>query len=373
MKIMQVSFLLLIITGLLMAQNSMERKFDIKPGSDVEIDLHTGGSIHVIGWDKNQVSLVAEADDDLDDYRIDIKERSSGLSIDVGHSGRGRHSGDFEITVRVPGKTNLNLETVGGDIIIENVEGDIEGETMGGEIELAKLNGKIEMTTMGGDIDVRDSNLDGELKTMGGDIIFNNVAGNVRGSSMGGDVKYVGEGKGKSRNRTKEVRISTMGGEIKVDDASAGANVSTMGGDIEIGYAGVFVKAKTMGGDITLKEVDGGFKLSTMGGDVSAKMVGDPNKGDRDIDISSMGGDITVTVPAGLSMNFDLKLTYTKRESDKYKIISDFPVKIEESEDWDYDDGSPRKYIYGTGEVAGGKFKVKIETINGNIVIRKGK
>ena len=208
---------------------------------------------------------------------------------------------------------------------------------------------------------------------MGGDITFRNVSGDVKGSTMGGDVKYIGKGSKPAKNSGREVRISTMGGEIKVDDAPAGANVSTMGGDIKIGSAGRFVKAKTMGGDIEVKKVDGGFKLSTMGGDVTANMIGNPDEGERDIDISSMGGDINVTVPPGLSMSFHLKLTYTKRSSGVYKIISDFPVKMEESEEWDYDDGSPRKYIFGTGEVNGGKFRVKIETINGNIVIRKGR
>jgi DUF4097 and DUF4098 domain-containing protein YvlB len=372
MKALQTIIFLFMASALLLAQNKIERKFEIGSGSDIDIDLHTGGSIIVIGWDKELVELFADVDDDIEDYRIDFREHSSGLSIDVGYSGHGRHSGDVEITIRVPKKSNLELETVGGDISIDNIEGKIGGETMGGEIELSNLKGKIELTTMGGEIDVKNSNLDGELKTMGGNITFENVSGDVKGTTMGGDVKYKGEGRDRDRDKNREVSISTMGGDIKVDDAPGGANVSTMGGEIRIGSAGKYVKAKTMGGDIEVKEVDGGFKLSTMGGDVTAKMIGNPDTGDRDIDISSMGGDINVTVPPGLSMRFDLKLTYTKRSSGSYQIISDFPVKIEESEDWDYSNGSPRKIIYGSGEVAGGKYKVKIETINGNIVIRKG-
>jgi DUF4097 and DUF4098 domain-containing protein YvlB len=373
MKKLSMIIILFIASGLLLAQDKIERKFDIDSNSDISIDLHTGGSITVVGWEKEQVEVTADVEDDAEDYRMDFNERSSGLSIDVSHLGRGRHSGDVQIVVQVPKKSNLELETTGGDISIDNIEGDIEGQTMGGDIELSNLRGNIEFTTMGGEIDVRNSNLDGELKTMGGDITFENVSGNVKGETMGGDVKYRGEGRAKNKDKNREVRISTMGGDIKVDDAPGGANVSTMGGEIRIGSAGKFVKATTMGGDVELKEVDGGFKLSTMGGDVTAKMIGDPNTGDRDIDISSMGGDINLTVPADLSMRFDLKLTYTKRSSGSYQIISDFPVKIEESEEWEYSDGSPRKYIYGSGDVAGGKFKVKIETINGNIVIKKGR
>jgi len=41
-------------------------------------------------------------------------------------------------------------------------------------------------------------------------------------------------------------------------------------------------------------------------------MVGDPAKGKRDVEIQSMGGDIILTVPSALSMDFDIRLTYTE-------------------------------------------------------------
>jgi len=158
-----------------------------------------------------------------------------------------------------------------------------------------------------------------------------------------------------------------------VDSAPAGANVSTMGGDIRIRSAAVAVKAKTMGGDINLDAVDGGVRASTMGGDIVVKMIGDPTRGNRDVDLSSMGGDIELTVPANLSMDFDIKLTYTKNSSRSYKIDSEFPIKTEQSNDWDYSEGTPRKYIFGTGKTGSGKYRIKLETTNGDIRILKGK
>jgi DUF4097 and DUF4098 domain-containing protein YvlB len=164
-----------------------------------------------------------------------------------------------------------------------------------------------------------------------------------------------------------------MGGEIEVDDAPGGADVSTMGGEIRIRSARKYIKAKTMGGEIKIDEIDGGVKATTMGGDVEVNMVGDPDKYDRDVVLSSMGGDIILTVPAGLSMDFDIKLTLTHRaRDDEYRIISDFPIDIEKSGDWDSMSRSDRRYIYGTGKVAGGKNKIRIDTINGDIIIKKG-
>ena len=369
----------MLMLGLVFAQNETEKEFKIGSGKKLKVDLNTGGDIEIRGWDKEIYMVHVNGPGDLDNYRIDYDEGSSGLNIDVGSTGFSGRGGNVSLVIQVPRKTDLDLETMGGEVSIDNIDGQIEGETMGGDLEFSNLSGNVEFTTMGGDIRVSDSKLEGEVKTMGGKVELQRVSGNLKGSSMGGDVVYsgtsiaTGKSMGAGKSGSNEVRISTMGGTIRVDSAPAGANVSTMGGDIRIRSAAVAVKAKTMGGDINLDAVDGGVRASTMGGDIVVKMVGDPAQGDRDVDLSSMGGDIELTVPGNLSMDFDIKLTYTKNSSRSYKIDSEFPIKIDESKDWDYSEGTPRKYILGTGKTGNGKYKIKIETTNGDIKILKGK
>jgi hypothetical protein len=372
MKKIFVLSLLFFMCNLSYAQDDVIREIKTQPGKKLEVDLNTGGSIEINGWDKNLVSVKTSLDaDEIEDYDISIEETSFGVEVDVSSAGRGRNRSGVDLEIKVPKKYDLVLETMGGEIIINDVEGDIEGETMGGEIELSNLKGNVELTTMGGDITVEDSDLDGEVKTMGGEVVFQDVIGDIKGSTMGGDVSYRNVKKRGKIDEDKEVRISTMGGEIEVDSAPGGANVSTMGGDISIRSATNYVKAKTMGGDIDIDEIDGAAQATTMGGDIEVIMTGDPAKRNRDVDLSSMGGDITLTLPDGLSIDFDITLTYTKRGG-PYKITSDFPINIEESEEWDYSEGSARKYIYGTGKIAGGKNRIKINTINGDITIIKG-
>jgi len=356
----------------LQAGQDLKREFKLAYGKTVEIDLNTGGSIEIRGWDKELVSLNALSHDvDIEEYKFEFDESPSGVSIHVTNFDS-EGSNDIDLKLFVPEKCDLQLETMGGDITIDHVEGHTEGKTMGGELDLSNLKGEVELTTMGGDIRVENSDLDGELKTMGGEVTFQDVTGNVKGSTMGGDVNIRGSKQVQGKDAKKEVKISTMGGEINVDSAPGGANVSTMGGDIQIRSAGIYVKAKTMGGDISVNEIDGGVKASTMGGDIDITMVGDVKEGDRDVDLSSMGGEINLTLPENLSVDFNIKLTYTKRSEGEYKIHSDFPLKIDESENWDYSQGSARKYIIGTGKFADGKYHVRVETTNGNITIKKG-
>jgi DUF4097 and DUF4098 domain-containing protein YvlB len=151
----------------------------------------------------------------------------------------------------------------------------------------------------------------------------------------------------------------------------AGANVSTMGGDVHISRAAQYVKASTMGGEVRLDAVDGWIEASTMGGNVMATMVGDPARGDRHVKLTSMGGDITLTVPAGLDMRFDITLAYTRNSKQNYEIRGDFPVQTRRTSEWEYRKGDARRYIYGTGTAGSGKNVIEIETVNGDVIIRK--
>jgi DUF4097 and DUF4098 domain-containing protein YvlB len=85
-----------------------------------------------------------------------------------------------------------------------------------------------------------------------------------------------------------------------------------------------------------------------------------------------MGGNITLTVPGDLSMAIDLEIVYTETGHSSYNISSDFELKIEKTGDHDGMKENQKK-IYAKAQIAGGKHKIKIKTINGNIYLKKTK
>lgn len=389
---------------------TIDRSFPITMGGKLDLHLETGGDVEITGWDKPEIAVTIDiGGEDAD--RVDVKFDESPSSLSI-HSDckKTRHIDvDVHLTIKVPEKCDVRIDSNGGEVTIEDVEGELSGKTMGGALELARVKGELNLETMGGSVTVEDSEADGTVSTMGGEVVIRDVKGDLKGSTMGGSVTYdnVTGRSAASRDeethistmggdikigttdkrisaktmggdievaRAEEVHVTTMGGDINVDEAPAGAKVTTMGGDITIHSAGKYVSANTMGGDIEVDAIDGEIKATTMGGDITATMTGDPAKGDRDVELSSMGGDIEITVPAGLSMKFDLEIKYTKKHHGKQpKIESDFPVNIEETPEWDHNWlGQAHKHIYGTGSVGGGEHLVKINTINGNITIKKG-
>ena len=343
----------------------VEKEYPVTSGQRLAVDLESGGSVKITGWDREAIGLtITRGGDDWKQVEVDVTPDDQGLRIKSRMLGRWNHYDlDLDISVQVPKRFNLELETMGGDFEIDGVEGRMTGQTMGGGLKLSHLQGHIEMTTMGGKIRLTDSNLDGSVKTMGGEVLLQDVTGGVKGSSMGGNVTYKNVTLPSGKSTGQEVVISSMGGEIEVDDAPSGANVHTMGGDIHIRSAADHVRAKTMGGDIDIDSVDGWVEATTMGGDMEVRVTGDPQQGRHDLDLRSMGGDITVWVPDGLSMDIDITVERTDRAS---SIVSDFELDIQNSSGrW----GHGR--VRGTGVIAGGKHKIRIETAKGRVTLKR--
>lgn len=349
----------------------LKREFEVAMGKSLDVNLRTGGSINVEGWDKQVVSIEAHISGrHPENCKVVFRQTEAGVQITSQYIHSLNYQPpnvDFEI--RVPENFNLKLQSMGGDFSIRDINGEFTGKTMGGALDLSGLKGNIKMTTMGGEISLRDSELDGEVQTMGGEVTLDNVIGDVRGTSMGGTVTYKNVKKRGENSKSSEIQMHSMGGDLNIGGAPAGANLHTMGGDITVAMANDHVKAETMGGDIQLDAVDGWIEAKTAGGDIVAKMVGDPKHGKRDVDITSHAGDIELTVPEGLSMSVDLQIDCSSHRDSHCQIISDFPLR--QQKETHLEDGYGTQKILARGEIAGGSNRIRIRTVNGNIVLKK--
>ena len=192
-----------------------------------------------------------------------------------------------------------------------------------------------------------------------------------------------------SHSESGSISISKMGGGIDLDSAPHGATLSTMGGEIHVVDVGSYLKAKTMGGgidvdrsagsvdvatmggDITIGSANGPIKASTMGGEIRARMVGTSSGGERDIDLTSHGGTITLRVPKDFPMEVQITLVHTQNAPREYHIDDHIGLEQRDSEDWDDSKGTPRKYLRAKGQVGDGSNHVTINTINGDVILKQ--
>lgn len=364
-KLFTVSFLIALVLCAGSA-GAFEREIAVRSGGTIEFDLNTGGDITIVGWGNESVKVSADLSGrGSDNINLTVEERSGGILVRSRYvEQRKSQSSSLEIEVRVPSIFDVKIDSMGGGLSIDGVEGTFSGKTMGGRLKLTNLKGELQLTTMGGSITLTNSDVDGRVKTMGGKALVEDVYGDVKVTSMGGEVTHRRVTRTHGDSIGDQVKIDTMGGDINVSDAPSGADVHTMGGDITIDSAREYVKAKTMGGDIRIKEADGWVKATTMAGDVRALVIGG-----HDVELTSMSGEVTLVMPEGADLDIEIELSYTKNSSRNYQIYSDFPIDQSESEGWDYDHGTPRKTI--SGVASGGGNRVVIRTINGNVYLKK--
>ena len=179
---------------------------------------------------------------------------------------------------------------------------------------------------------------------------------------MGGDIDV--------KEAPQGADLETMGGNIRLGQVESAARLRTMGGNITVEHAGGSVDASTMGGEIRLNNAYGPLKASTMGGNITARVFGTSNE-QRDIELSSKGGTIRLTVPKDFPMEIRVTLAFTRNSSQDFRIDEHLGLAQKVSSDWEDGFGTARKFIRASGRVGNGLNRVTIQTINGDVIIRQ--
>jgi beta-lactamase regulating signal transducer with metallopeptidase domain len=474
--------------------SSFEHEVAAAPGGELVIDLESGGSILVRGWDSPRVRVSGHlAGASWRDTRVSLERTGRGARLYASQEQRrGTTSTSHEFEIMVPRRFDLTLNSAGGDVSIVGVEGRFRGETGGGSIVIERAGGRAELSTGGGDIRVADSELDGTVSTGGGEVRLFGVRGGLRGSSGSGPVMTRDEGgslddvrvngdririekqrakeekvradqlksenwqkefEGRQRaeleelekrktdvvkeleNRrgeakelekrkneaiselkkrrledTKEIEkrltatrqeleelraeerkglkrgekdwtqdrlepgalhIEKAGGAILLESAPQGGSLKTGGGRIEVGESAGLLEVSTGGGDITIGPHAGSLRAGTGAGTVEV-VITDGDGNERSVQIESGSGSAVITLPASFSGRFELETAYTNRFGRRTRIESDWGLEQEETDKWDDQFGTPRKYVRARGQAGSGAGLIRIHIVNGDITIRKG-
>jgi hypothetical protein len=165
----------------------------VTAGQHLQINLETGGTVHITGWDQSVVAVSAKLRGDecpagkmtltSDKGVIHVTSR---LTAKYGQS----CSVPDPIEISVPKQFDIQIQSQGGAITIAQVTGQIRGHTDDGSITLSNVGGKLDLSTSAGNVQVQDSHVDGSVNTGSGSVTFVRVDGGVHGH--GNDVKTNG-------------------------------------------------------------------------------------------------------------------------------------------------------------------------------------
>ncbi len=249
--------------------------FDVSPGDRLVLDTEWG-EVHVATHDGNTVEVVVEKAEALD---LTHEQRDGTLTIRGTRRGEGLVRwfldwGDrptFRLTV--PHRHDLSLRAAGGDIAVDDLDGDLSARTSGGSIVVEEITGPLEVETSGGSIRVAAAGGAVSATTSGGAIALGPTAG--------------------------DVDARTSGGSIRVEEAAGRVAARTSGGSIAVGAAGP-IEARTSGGSIRAR-----FR----------------ERQDGDSDLRTSGGDIEVFLAEGVAVDIDAKTSGGR-------VVADLPVTV---------------------------------------------
>jgi len=277
----------------------------------------------------------------------------------------------IEFEFEVPLRFNLDLETQGGDIEVERLDGqlrattaggnirsgDIDGpakvETAGGGITLGNIGGRLDAQTAGGNIQVGDVKGNAILETSGGEINAGRVGGTVLAETAGGDIVLSGA--------TGALRAETAGGQIWIGESDGSISAQSAGGTIRLEGGRGTVTASTAGGSIDLFQVQGAVHAETSVGSILAQ-IGASRDTFGASKLETSMGDVQVYLPPDLPLTIDAAIELASG----HKIESDFPLRIAGEEP-----GYVAQTLHGNGSLNGGGKLLHIRTVAGNIEIRK--
>ena len=152
-----------------------------------------------------------------------------------------------------------------------------------------------DLRTSYGNISIAGLAPDQKMRTSDGNINIENIQGSVWASTSDGNITAQRVG--------GSVELKTSDGDIRVSEIAAGTTASTSDGNIHITKAKGMVKAKTSDGDITFQDLDGALTASTSDGNIR----GNIQRLTKELSARTSDGNISITVPANLGLDLDIK------------------------------------------------------------------
>jgi hypothetical protein len=161
----------------------------VATSSTLTLDLRTGGRVHITEGVDGIVRIRARAGArQIGDCNTLVTRSDSAIRFITERPALGSTLAQLEIEIEVPRHYNIALNSAGGDVEIEGIDGTVTGVTHFGELRLRRLSGAIALETGRGNVTLRESYLEGSVRTLEGRVLMEDIGGTVDGLSEKGRV-----------------------------------------------------------------------------------------------------------------------------------------------------------------------------------------
>jgi DUF4097 and DUF4098 domain-containing protein YvlB len=228
--------------------------FDVKLGGKLTIKTDAG-SIRIETHDQATIELsvkIENREGDEFSYRHELSDGNLTVIGEIERKQNWVRNLKVEFDLLIPKDYNVELNTSGGSLSIEDLVGKLNARTSGGSINVGDIEGDV------------------KLHTSGGSITTDTITGNLDAHTSGGSIRVTVD-----KQLTEDAKLTTSGGSITaylLADMQLDINASTSGGRVKsdfeidgrmkkmsvkgsINGGGPKLTLKTSGGSIKIKEI----------------------------------------------------------------------------------------------------------------------
>ena len=258
---------------------------------------NVAGSVTVTGWERSEVRVSGELGENVE--ALDIESDGRNVTIEVRHDGDkrkgwdwGNRDHDATLTVRVPVRSTLEIDTVSATIEVSD---------HAGRQRISSVSGNIEMVL--GEVESRVKSISGQIEARGRDV---SIEAGLE--SVSGDVEVIGF--------RGDIELETVSGDIELSDARVrDSDVESVSGDIDLRLrlaSNGELDIETVSGDVSIeldRPIDATVRAESYSGSIDdffgiaperTRKYGPPNRrlravsgsGSADVSVSTLSGDI---------------------------------------------------------------------------------
>lgn len=241
------------------------------------MEIHTnGGSLRVIGWNRNEIQVTGTLAREGDRLQLD-----GGDVMVVGSRGR---AGPATLEVRVPTGKSVEVQAGGGAVTVTGVEGNVQADNQNGPVTINGRPRNVEVSTTNGPVTVDCTTRDVSVHSMNGAItILGSAGGHIEADALNGGVTISAT--------SPRMEVNTLNGPVRITSASGQVEVNTVSAPISVAGRRITGSLQTVSGPVVVDgPLSGDLSVDSHSGSVELRL---PGSTDADLTVTTWNGRFT--------------------------------------------------------------------------------
>jgi hypothetical protein len=191
------------------------------------------GEVIILGWDKDEISVVGELDDLAKELIFEVHGDRSLIKVVMPHGGINWGDGS-DLEIRVPKGSRVDFVGVSADTVAEDIIGGVRIRSVSGDIETKNIRGHLMLSSVSGDIKIDDCEGALHSSTVSGNVDILSHMGQIDLETVSGSIEI-------ETLENEKMRVKSISGEIDVvSDLLSGAfvDIQSISGEIELELTG---------------------------------------------------------------------------------------------------------------------------------------